>query len=116
MSTSTVRASASNERIAAEIRAELGRQDLTQKDLADRLGRPKQTVQRWVKEGKGLDFDAVQEIADTLGVSALDLLRAAAFRCTPPRLDHSVPAQVRRLHSGATPYLGPLRRASDLDE
>jgi transcriptional regulator with XRE-family HTH domain len=98
--------------LAAEVRAELARQDLQQKDLAERIGKPPQTINRWIR-GSGLDYAALQLVAEALGVSATEIMQRARFRCTQPPLADSVPAQVRRLHSGATPYRGPLRRASD---
>jgi transcriptional regulator with XRE-family HTH domain len=99
--------------VARELRAELARLDMNGSELARRIDRPQQTVNRWLKTGRGLDLESLRLIQQATGVSTVGLLQAAGFRCTQPPLADSVPAQVRRLHSGATPYRGPLRRASD---
>lgn len=65
------------QRIAAEIRAELGRQNLTKRGLADMLGEPHVTVTRWVNGDGPMSFDAMDAICHALGVSVVDLLARA---------------------------------------
>jgi transcriptional regulator with XRE-family HTH domain len=101
-------------RVARELRAELARRDIKGAELARMLGRPQQTVNRWIKTGQGLDIDALGEISRATDISVLELLRAAAFRCTPPQ-DLQVPSQqARGSASIGAHYPGPFRRASDL--
>lgn len=61
------------QRIAAEIRAEMGRQNLSKRALADRIGHPHVTVSRWVNGGGGMTFDALYEICEVLGISLPEL-------------------------------------------
>jgi transcriptional regulator with XRE-family HTH domain len=63
--------------IAAEIRAELGRQHLTKRGLADMLGEPHVTVTRWVNGDGPMSFDSMDAICEALGVSVVDILRRA---------------------------------------
>lgn len=64
--------------IAAEIRAEMGRQSVNQSELARRIGEGQPWVNRRVKGDVALDFDDIERIASALDVPAgylLDRLR-----------------------------------------
>ena len=61
-------------RVAAEIRAELGRQKLSQAELARRLGKTEMYVSRRLADGTSLDLGDVLEIAALLGVTPARLL------------------------------------------
>ena len=61
----------------AEIRAELGRQDLTRKDLAERLGVERMWVHHRMTGTTPLRLDDLQRISDALGVSFHRLLPPA---------------------------------------
>jgi transcriptional regulator with XRE-family HTH domain len=99
--------------VARELRAELARLDINGSELARRIGKPQQTVNRWLKTGRGLDLESLGLIGSETGISVLDLLRAAQFRCTQPSSDPAFPAQLRRHGAARERYTGPLRRASD---
>lgn len=60
-------------RVAAEIRAELGRQRLSQAELARRLNKTEMYVSRRLADGTSLDLGDLLAIADVLrvGVDAL---------------------------------------------
>jgi DNA-binding Xre family transcriptional regulator len=65
--------------IAAELRAELGRQNRSRRWLAERIGHNHVTVSRWVNGEGGLTFDGLDAMCDALGISMPDLiLRAEA--------------------------------------
>lgn len=68
------------QRIAAELRAELGRQEMSRRTLADRIGQNHVTVSRWVKGEGPMSFDALDAICEVLGINVADLLAAADTR------------------------------------
>lgn len=68
------------QRIAAELRAELGRQNRSRRWLADQIGQSHVTVSRWVNGDGPMSFDALDAICEALGVSVGDLLKAADTR------------------------------------
>lgn len=68
------------QRIAAEIRAELGRQEMSRRTLADRIGQNHVTVSRWIKGEGPMSFDALDAICEVLGINVADLLAAADTR------------------------------------
>lgn len=70
------------ERIAVEVRAEMGRQRISQSVLADRTGRTQQTVSRWLR-GVGLTVDAVEALCSALEVEPSRLVLQAESAPTP---------------------------------
>ena len=63
-----------SEIVASNIRAELARQRISQRDLAEKLGRSVMFINRRVT-GEGFsDLDTLDDIAAALGVSRDDLL------------------------------------------
>lgn len=87
------------QRIAAEIRAELGRQNQSRRWLAEQIGQSHVTVSRWVNGDGPMSFDALDDICRALAISVADLLVAAdRSTATPsPR-----PPQTRRRASTST--------------
>lgn len=69
-----------NGAVAAELRAELARQDLTQKDLARMSGVPAVSVQRYLAPSRAINVNALEKMARALGTSAMQVLAAAAAR------------------------------------
>lgn len=65
------------QRIAAEIRAELGRQQLSRRQLADKIDQNHVTVSRWVKGDGPMSFEALDAICEALGINVADVLAAA---------------------------------------
>lgn len=63
--------------IAAEIRAELARQQQSKRWLAEQIGEPHVTVTRWVNGDGPMSFDSMDAICEALGVSVVDILRRA---------------------------------------
>lgn len=64
-------------RVAAEIRAELGRQRLSQAELARRLGKTEMYMSRRLADGSSLDLGDLLAIADVLGCHVETLLPSA---------------------------------------
>ena len=62
------------ERIAAELRAEMARQQRTGVQLAQVLKCSQQTASRRMIDGRGLDLDELPLIAEWLGVDVMQLL------------------------------------------
>lgn len=60
--------------IAAELRAEMARQQRTGVDLAKVLACSQQTASRRMIDGRGLDLDELPLIAEWLGVDVMQLL------------------------------------------
>lgn len=59
--------------IAAEIRAEMARQGISQRELGERLGFTQAGVSRRLLGQKPLEVDDVERIAEALGVSMQQL-------------------------------------------
>lgn len=57
-----------NDIILAEIRAEMGRQKISQRDLARRLGWPSTTLHRRLAGHSPLSAESLHQIATVLGV------------------------------------------------
>lgn len=70
----TTRSGPLAQKIAAELRAELGRQNKSRRWLAEQIDQPHVTVSRWVNGDGGLTFDALDSICQALGISIADLL------------------------------------------
>ena len=62
------------QRIAAEIRAELGRQNRSRRWLAEQMGQSHVTVSRWVNGDGPMSLDALDAICEVLGITVADLL------------------------------------------
>lgn len=64
------------------IKMEMVGKDLTQKDLADRVGIHRETLSRYLnaKAGYNMPIGVVFQIADALGLSARDLIERAESR------------------------------------
>ncbi|MGZ4617201.1 MAG: helix-turn-helix domain-containing protein [Frankiaceae bacterium] len=60
--------------IAAELRAELGRQKHSGRWLADEIGAPHNTVARWIGGETPPPLDALDAMCRALGISVADLL------------------------------------------
>lgn len=67
-----------SERIAAEVRAELARQALTQQELADRLGLTQWWVSRRVTGLTPIGAAELVRIAEALNVPVIQFLAASA--------------------------------------
>lgn len=69
-----------NERVAAEVRAELGRQQLSANALAHRLGWTQPYMQRRISGTTPLDLNDLEVIARELGVAVIDLIAPPSIR------------------------------------
>lgn len=69
-----------SEYVTREIRAEMARQDVTQTDLALRLGWTQSAVSRKLDNLRPLRIEELEQIAQTLGISAPALVASAADR------------------------------------
>lgn len=70
-------------RALAEIRAELGRQDITRRDLANRLGVERMWVYNRLSGETPLRISDVEQIAAALGVPVHQLIPAPAPEPAP---------------------------------
>lgn len=68
--------SAFREAVAAEVRAEIARQNLTITDVADRAGLARSTLHRKLRGGGAFNVDEIRWIADALDVSLTQLMPA----------------------------------------
>lgn len=66
--------------VAAEVRAEMARTNVTSAALALRIGKPKQTVHRWTSGETALSLDDLVVVCDALGVSADEVVHQALTR------------------------------------
>lgn len=69
-----------NDRVAAEVRAELGRQQLSVNELARRLGMSQPYLSRRMTGAVPLDLQDLEAIATELGVTVESLIAAPAVR------------------------------------
>lgn len=65
------------QRTAAEIRAELGRQKKSGRWLAQAIGAPQNTVNRWIGGETAPPLDALYAMCRVLGISVADLIAEA---------------------------------------
>lgn len=65
-------------RVAEAIRAQMSAQNITQHDVAAALGISQQSVSRRLSGLTGWSVDELVAVADLLGTSPTDLMRAAA--------------------------------------
>jgi transcriptional regulator with XRE-family HTH domain len=66
------------ERVVGEIRAEMARQDVTQAEVAQKLGVTQQTLSKRFAGLKPFDLLEVERLADILGVPVRQFLNGAA--------------------------------------
>jgi DNA-binding Xre family transcriptional regulator len=66
------------ERIAGEIRAELGRRQMSQASLADALGLSRQRLSQILKNPGDIDLNRLEQICLALGVAPEELAGRAA--------------------------------------
>ncbi len=66
--------------VAAEVRAEMARQNITSAALALRVGRPKQTVHRWTAGQTPSAVDDLPLVCEALGISLVELFTSAVER------------------------------------
>ncbi|AKK04565.1 hypothetical protein CMUST_01075 [Corynebacterium mustelae] len=64
--------------IAAEIRAELARQEKTVNDLADEVGMPISTARRSVKGQRPFNVDELFAVCGVLGLGMVELIERAS--------------------------------------
>jgi transcriptional regulator with XRE-family HTH domain len=64
------------QRMAAEIRAEMARQGISRRQLAETIGESHVTVGRWVKGETAMSLDVTDAICRALGLTVADLLSA----------------------------------------
>ncbi len=65
-------------RIAAEVRAEMFRQDVSQRDLADRIGWPQPRLARRLTAAVDFRVGELERIAEVLGVPVAQFLAEQA--------------------------------------
>lgn len=66
--------------LAAELRAEMGAQDWTQKELAERAGVPAVSVQRYVSGEAIIGIPALAAMCEAFGMSVADFVARAEAR------------------------------------
>jgi hypothetical protein len=84
--------------VAAEIRAEMARQNMTSAALAVRVARPKQTVHRWTAGQTPIAVDDLVVVCQALNLEIVRLFAAAVGR----RHREEVAAARRPRHSIAS--------------
>jgi transcriptional regulator with XRE-family HTH domain len=72
-----------NALLAGEIRAELGRQEMSRRELARRVGKPETTVARYLRGATDMSIDTIEQFAKALDVTTVDLI-ARAYGSMPP--------------------------------
>lgn len=65
------------QKIAAELRAELGRQNHSKRWLAEQIGQNHVTVTRWINGDGPMSFEALDAMCEALGVTVGDVFVAA---------------------------------------
>jgi hypothetical protein len=60
--------------VAREVRAELGRQSMPRKTLAEKIGVPYKKALAMIEGRRGWDLEEAEAAADALGVDPLDLI------------------------------------------
>lgn len=105
VSTIALMSAALAQAVAAEIRAETGRQRVSGRELARRIDEPVTTVSRWLRGDTALGLDDLDKIAAALEIDLVDLIRAARLQLMAkklPRKDSNLqPAGRRELLVGA---------------
>ncbi len=83
-------------RVAAEIRAEMGRKQISGRTLATRLGRSPNWVSLKVSGAQKLDLDELALIASVLGVTVIDLFPRKDRETTEPYVPFDGPTAPHR--------------------
>jgi len=94
MSTEVTETSSLKQSVAEEIRALLGRRNMSRLELAKRIGRSHTYMWRRLSGETAFDVDDLQKIAAVLGVSVNDLLPRNTFWKTREPLGERVVATV----------------------
>ena len=92
------------QRVAAELRAEQARKQITQMNVAASVGKPQTTVSRWLSGGTPLTVDMIDALCCALGIGIGDVIERAAMadnRWTLPSTEPVASSQVRALQSAA---------------
>ena len=71
------------QRLAAEIRAELGRQNRSRRWLAEQVGVPHNTLSRWVAGDTSPGVDYMNDMCVALGFTVSELLTAVQAKDHP---------------------------------
>lgn len=86
------------QRVAAELRAEQARKQITQMNVAASVGKPQTTVSRWLSGGTPLTVDMIDALCCALGIGIGDVIERAAMadnRCYSPSDEPVTSSQVR---------------------
>lgn len=93
------------ERVTQEIRAEMGRQRLSGRQLAQRLSKPTSTVNRWLACATPISIEDMDSLARALQVRADDLVARANRRDLRPVDDATgVVVELPRLDLNQQPF------------
>lgn len=64
-------------RLAEELRAEMARQTMSYRQMAERLARPHNTVSYWLNGDSAIDPDILEAMCNILGMTTVQLYAAA---------------------------------------
>ncbi len=95
-----------SDRVAAEIRAEMARKQISGRELARRLGRSANWVSLKVSGSQRLDLDDLAIIATALGVTVVDLFPRRDREVTLTFIDPAVDHVARRPFRNSAPTGG----------
>jgi transcriptional regulator with XRE-family HTH domain len=109
MSIDVTRTATLSERVAAEIRAEMGRRQMSGRELARRLGRSANWVSLKVSGTQRIDLAEWEIIAEAIGVKVADLLPRRDREVTETSHTEQVKSSVRSI--AAPPPRAPSRPA-----
>ena len=87
--------------VGANIQEKLNEKRMTQQNLADALGISKQVMNKIIKGSKAINVNELVRIADSLGISADELLRAAGESIPADRLSFMGAFRMRRRRNGS---------------
>lgn len=73
-----------NALLAAEIRAEKARQQISGRKLAQAIGKPETTVARYLRGETDMSIDDIEQFAQALNVTTVDLIARAYDSQGPP--------------------------------
>ncbi len=103
------------QRLAAEIRAEMARQMITQSELARRLGVIDMWLSRRLRGQQPLNVDELERIAEQLGISELEFM-ARATRTTRTEVTREVSSRTWPPRRSLLPGDRPLRLTPALED
>lgn len=66
--------------LLVQIKVELVERDMTQQDLAQKMGIEKATLNRWLKGHTAMKMSTFYELADALGITPQELMQRAGSR------------------------------------